>query len=135
MTDQNHCGTQPLGQLLERREHAAQRGVAIVVESVQVSRHRVDHDQPAVAQPGGGRHDRIDIGSQAGQRLGPIRQDDRLQDVNFRPVRPAAISRGTIVRSGSSSANMRIVLPGRSGRSPPGNGSPRETAAAIASVT
>ena len=48
---------------------------------------------------------------------------------------PAALSRGMMVRDGSSSADIRITLAGPSGIDPCGGAAPRETPAAIDSET
>jgi hypothetical protein len=87
MAHQNHGGTQLLGQPVERREHAAQRGIAVVVDPFKVSRNRVDHDQPAVAQAGGGGRDGVEVRAQAGKRLGAVGEDNRLEDVDLGQVR------------------------------------------------
>ena len=48
---------------------------------------------------------------------------------------PADLSRGMMVRDGSSSADIRTTLAGPSGIDPCGGAAPRETAAAIDSET
>ena len=89
----------------------AQRCVSVVADFFQVNRDAIDRDQPAVAKPGGAGRDGVDIGPQAEDCFWAVGENHVLEQLDLCQVGPGSHQPGPMVRAGSSSALIRIVMP------------------------
>ena len=88
----------PLGQALQWRQDTAQVGIAFVVNPLEICRHRINHDQPAVPEPGGGGRDCAMSARRLGSASWPFAGVTDSRMCTFARSAPAAVRRGTIVR-------------------------------------
>ena len=87
VTDEHDSDAETFGQPLERGKHPSQLGIAVIIDSEQVGRDRVDDQQLAIPETPGGFLDAVQVGAKTWQRLGPIVQDDGFEDVHLVEIR------------------------------------------------